>query len=243
MCSLIVTIDLDWASEAAIIETVDFFKSQNIPVTIFATHNSAYIEKNMHQVEVGLHPFFDISSSHGTSVNQVVNHVIGLSHNLSAFRCHRFAISNASMAAMVRAGMLISSNVCTDLEVVSPFKNRFGILEVPVFFEDGGFLWRGYSLAINEKLENAIRDPREKVLLIHPMHFVINTPNFEYMVKIKRSLDRYQWNDMSLHKLNSLRWKGRGIRDVLIELIQMSKNFSSLGQLLTQCEIKVHNLR
>ena len=30
--------------------------------------------------------------------------------------------------------MLISSNVCTDLEIVTPFKDRFGLWEVPYFF-------------------------------------------------------------------------------------------------------------
>jgi hypothetical protein len=72
---------------------------------------------------------------------------------------------------MAEAGMLISSNVCTDLEIVLPFTDRFGFLEVPIFLEDGGYLWRQHSLAMNQQLKNTVLGPGTKILIIHPMHF------------------------------------------------------------------------
>lgn len=233
MSSLIVTIDTDWACEPAIEETLVFLKDQQISPTVFITHRSSAIETSLNKIEVGLHPYFDPNSSHGSTISEVVKYVMDLPHNLPAFRCHRFANCNLSRQAMVQAGMLISSNVCTDMEVVSPFRDRFGLLEVPIFLEDGGYLWRKNSLELNTDLVNKIHGPGLKVLLIHPMHFAINTPYFDYMYQIKKSVRQEEWKNMTQRTLNKHRWKGRGIRDLIIELLQNAPQISSMGTLIS----------
>lgn len=233
MNPLVVTIDTDWACEPAIEETLDFLKSQNISPTVFITHRSPRVEASFNEIDVGLHPYFDPSSSHGSTISEVVRHIMDLPHNLPAFRCHRFACCNLSRQAMVESGMVISSNVCTDLEIVPPFRDRFGLLEVPIFLEDGGYLWRRHSLEITQGLREKIQGPGRKVLLIHPMHFAINTPHFAYMHQIKQSMGREDWKSMTRSTLNKLRWKGRGIRDLIVELLQIAPQISSLRDLMT----------
>ncbi len=239
MSELIVTIDLDWACEAAIEQTLDFLDTQNIKPTIFTTHNSQIVEKAIKNIEVGLHPYFSKDSSHGVTISEVVKYVIDLPHNLAAFRCHRFASCNTSKQAMAEAGMVLSSNVCTDLEVVAPFKDRFGFLEVPIFMEDGGYLWCNHPLEMTLELENKISAKGNKVILIHPMHFALNTPNFTYMYDIKQSTSRNQWNKMTGKQLDQLRWQGRGIRDLIIDILKSSSKFSSLGALLTNHQKRI----
>lgn len=232
--SIIVTLDIDWACESAIEETLSFMQDHGISPAVFTTHRSEQLEAFMPKIEVGLHPFFDPNSSHGSSIKEVASHILELPHNLKAFRCHRFSVCNASKAAMAEAGMLISSNVCTDLEIVPPFRDRFGFLEVPIFMEDGGYLYRKHPLEMNAPLEKAILGNGVKVILIHPMHFCLNTPDFSYMSRIKQSLSREAWKNMSRKTLNELRWKGRGIKDLLIELISLAPSTSKLGDLLEQ---------
>ena len=232
MSNIIVTVDLDWACEPAIEETLDFLKDQNIVPTVFVTHRSPRVETDMREIEVGLHPYFHSSSSHGSTISEVVKHVIDLPHNLLAFRCHRFSICNSSRQAMAEAGLLISSNVCTDLEIVSPFKDRFGLLEVPIFLEDGGYLWRKHPLEINPFLKKTILGDKIKVITIHPMHFSLNTPCFEYMYDIKQSMSRDEWKNMTKTTLNKLRWKERGIRDFLVEFLQISPKTTCLKNLI-----------
>lgn len=232
MNKAIITIDLDWACEAAIEETLDFFKNLNIFPTVFITHRSPRVESDMKDLEVGLHPYFSPDSSHGSTICEVADHVMSLPHNLPAFRCHRFAISNESKKAMMDAGMLISSNVCTDLEIMPPFKDRFGLLEVPIFLEDGGYLWRKHSLELNQNLINSVAGEGIKVILIHPMHFSLNTPHFSYMYDIKQSLSRNEWNNLTSKNLNKLRWNGRGIRDLMIDLLKLIPGFTSLRSLI-----------
>ena len=235
MSKLIVTIDLDWACEAAIEDTLDSLDALNILPTVFVTHRSPRIEASLSKLNVGLHPYFDKNSSHGSSISQVVDHILELPHNLPAFRCHRFAICNSSRQAMAEAGMIISSNICTDLEIVPPFSDRFGMLEVPIFMEDGGYLWRKHSLDISQKFKEKIQSQGVKVITIHPMHFSINTPNFEYMYKIKQSMSREEWIGMNKDTLNKFRWKGRGIRDLVLDLIHLVPESGSFTSLITRC--------
>ena len=133
---------------------------------------------------------------------------------------------------MSDAGMIISSNVCSDLEIVSPFKDRFGFLEVPIYLEDGGYLWRGHSLEISPEFKNTIIGPGIKTIIIYPMHFALNTPNFSYMSNIKRSLSRNEWKNMTKTTMNKLSWKGRGIRNLIVELLQLTSSSASLGSLI-----------
>lgn len=241
MNHLIVTLDTDWACEPAIEETLDFLKNLKILPTVFITHRSPRVEASLNEIDVGLHPYFDPTSSHGSTISEVVKYVIELPHNLPAFRCHRFANCNLSRQAMLEAGMVISSNVCTDLDIVSPFKDRFGLFEVPVFLEDGGYLWRQHPLEITKELKEKIQGPGIKVLLIHPMHFAINTPHFDYMYQIKQSINRGDWKTMTQRTLNHLRWKNRGIRDLIIDLLQIAPQTISLRELYRTSSQRVNS--
>jgi hypothetical protein len=231
MNELIVTIDLDWACEAAIEEVLVFLQDKKICPTVFVTHHSKIIEACMNDIDVGLHPVFGEKSSHGTSINEVTRHIMELPHNLPAFRCHRFAVCNLSLQAMTEAGMLISSNVCTDLAVVAPFINRFGLLEVPIFLEDGGYLWQKHDLDVNQTLLGSLAQPGQKVIIIHPMHFAVNTPCFAYMRDIKQAMSYKCWRQMSKSSLDALRWPGRGIRDLTIDLLSLVPQTMSLRAL------------
>lgn len=234
---LAITLDIDWACEPAIERALGWFIERGVPITVFSTHRSRALEAVMDHIEVGLHPFFGRGSSHGESVDEVVRHVMDLPHNLAAFRCHRFGVSNTSRQALLDVGMRISSNVCTDQELVPPFRDRFRMLEIPVFLEDGGYLFQGGPLHVEGKVANALAAPALKVVLVHPMHFIVNTPRFDYMVDIKKTVSREEWNGMSDATLERVRWKGHGVRDFIVELLDQAEaagasitSFGALGQ-------------
>lgn len=231
MSTMSVTIDIDWACEAAIEQTINYFLELGIRPTVFTTHASKTITNHMGSLDVGLHPFFGKDSSHGNSISDVVNHVVNLEHNIKAFRCHRFATCNESLQAMADAGMLVSSNVCTNLELVAPFENRHGMLEIPIFLEDGSYLLNKHPLEPSQFLANKLETTLPKVILIHPMHFVVNTPNFDYMYDIKQSLQREQWNKMSSKELADITHTGQGIRSLLTDIIASNKQFITLKDL------------
>lgn len=222
--SVVVTVDLDWACEPAIEDLLARLRSARVPVTVFASHRSRYVEDRMDELEVGLHPYFAADSSHGATVDEIVRRVLSFPHNLPAFRCHRFAVSNESREALFTAGLRISSNVCTDLAVVPPFYDRFRLLEVPIYLEDGGYLYQRRPLEVSERIASALAGPGPKVFLLHPMHFALNTPRFEYMADIKRSMTREAWNGLTRARLSELRHRGRGIRDFTLDLLAQARS-------------------
>lgn len=228
MSALIITCDLDWAPEWAIDTTLEFFLKAGIKPTVFTTHPSKTVAALQDQLDVGLHPYFSSDSSHGATINATSNTVSHLQYNLPAFRCHRFKSSNQVMQAMYELGMRISSNICTDLEALPPFVNRYGMVEFPIFMEDGGYLWRRHALQLTALLLRQLKTPGCKVLLIHPMHFALNSPNFSFMQNIKQSCTREEWISMQADELQALRHRGRGIRNVIEGILDKAHSFTTL---------------
>jgi hypothetical protein len=226
---IVVTVDIDWACEAAIALTLDWMQERGIRATIFSTHHSARVEEALSTDEVGLHPYFDVTSSHGRTIADVVAHVRRLPHNLAAFRCHRYATSNEAQLAMYDSGMRLSSNVCTDLAIVPPFRTRVGLLEFPIFLEDGGYLLQRHPLHVEDRLLGLLMAPGLKVLTIHPMHFALNTPEFDFMRTIKRSASREEWMAMTATHIQRLQWNGRGVRDLIVDVLSCGISTTTLG--------------
>jgi hypothetical protein len=231
MSNVCVTVDIDWASEAAIGKTLGYFEEREIKVTLFSTHDSPLVRTAADKHEVGLHPFFGSDSDHGTGVASVVKHILGLPHNIKAFRCHRFAVANESQEAMATAGMLACSNVCTDLCAPPPFIERNGMLEVPIFMEDGGYLRRRHSLEDLGTIKAGLAAHGTKVFVIHPMHFCLNSPDFGFMRGVKARLTRKEWNNLTSEELAEAAWRGRGIRDLLLDAFSAADHFVSFSDI------------
>ncbi len=232
-----VTIDIDWASEYAIEYTLDYFEKNKIPVTVFTTHDSNAIKNRLDNLEVGLHPYFDINSSHGATIERTIEAVLQLPHNIKAYRCHRFVTSNEIQDAMRNAGMRCSSNVCTNLAIINPFFNRFDTLEIPIYMEDGGYLFNRYPLETSFDWKDKLASIGLKTIVIHPMHFVVNTPNWEYMIEIKNRFNRKEWSSLSKADLLKLRNRNRGIATLIEDLIHESLNsetaFTTIGYIMS----------
>lgn len=233
MTTACVTLDMDWASEPAIGFAIDYFEARGVPLTLFTTHPSARVKTACAAHEVGLHPFFGPESDHGDSVAAVIESVGRLDHNISAFRCHRFATSNEVLERLSAEGMKSCSNICTDLEVVAPFRNRCGLLEVPIFMEDGSYLRNGHTLEDAGLLTQGSLPSTPRVFLIHPMHLCLNSPTYGFMRSIKNQLGKASWRRLSADDLRLMEHKGRGIRDFLGEALN---EFSSFVRFSDVCQ-------
>lgn len=230
MSKVCITIDTDWASDNAVNQTLKYFESRSIPLTIFTTHDSPIIRNALKKHEVGLHPFFGAESDHGDNVKSVTEYVLTLPHNIKAFRCHRFETSNSTQEAMAASGMIACSNICTDLEKISPFIERNGILEVPIFLEDGGYLRRGHPLTDKSLISKRLAKPGISVITIHPMHFCLNSPNFMFMRNIKDSMTRGELKNLSTERIAQLTYSGLGISDFVKEIIESVESFHSFSE-------------
>jgi len=215
------TIDLDWASECAIEKTVSFFMARGIVPTVFVTHDSEIVKEYCKKDDIGIHPNFIQPSSHGNNIDEIIDYCLKLVPDTCFFRCHRWFSSNDIYDRLCEKGFKYESNICTNMDVVSPFEQRSGMISFPTFFEDGAYVFHGYDLNFNSVKDKFKRNGL-KIINIHPMHFALNTPYFQYTRDIKDSVSRREWNTMDEDILKKLENKNRGLRDFISELTDFS---------------------
>lgn len=221
------TMDVDWASDYIIEETVKCFCEYGIPLTIFNTHNSQYLKSVQTEdwLDVQIHPNFVLPSSQGDDIDSIIDYCFSIQPEAYGFRCHRWFSSNDIYETLLKKGIKYESNICTMMEIVNPFKNRAGILSFPVFFEDGAYIYHKGDFDF-ETSKSLFAQNGLKVIDFHPMHFMLNTPYFNYMRTIKDNFSREKWNSISDEDLHKLAYNGDGIRsfmESLIEFIQKNK--------------------
>lgn len=232
-----ITMDVDWASDFAIENAVKFFRDRKIPLTLFFTHISHYIRKLVQDggIAYGIHPNFIQPSSQGRDKFEVIDYCMECFPQAEVFRAHRWYADNDIYTELYQRGVRYESNLCTLLDVVPPFIHRSGMLSFPVFFEDGAYLYHRFDLQFSgAKL--FFKQPGIKVINIHPMHLLVNTPYFQYMRDIKDTVSRSEWNSFSAETVERVRNKtARGITDFITEfteyILQKNAQVYSLADL------------
>lgn len=216
------TSDIDWASEYAIKSTIDFFKNKNIPLTMFLTHESEVVKKALekNEIKVGLHPNFMPDSSQGDDYGKVIDFCFNIFPNAIGYRSHRYYSVNDTVEMMIKRGIKFESNICTLLDNMPPFLHRNGIIEFPIFFEDGAYLLNNEKVDF-KNFEEDFLSSGLKVINIHPMHLMLNTPYFKYTREIKDKLSRYEWNNLTKESLEKISYKGNnGIKKVIEDMLE-----------------------
>jgi hypothetical protein len=217
------TSDIDWASEDVLKQ---FFKVVNplaIDPTLFLTNNSEQIEKNLDKLHVGIHPNFLPNSSHGNSFVEVINCVKAFSPDSIATRSHRaFEVTDTSHLQF-KNGYRYSSNCITIMQPnIRPVLLESGLINFPVFFEDGTHLYNELDLNFQKYIDN-FRSPGLKIISFHPMNFILNSPSYIYMRQLKDKLTREQYASLSDNDIEAYANKGIGIRDTILDIISYVK--------------------
>lgn len=237
------TMDIDWASDYIIEKSMEYFMDLKVPLTIFSTHESNFLEKiSEHDlIDIQLHPNFIQPSSQGETQDEVIEFCRRLLPEAKAFRGHRWYASNDIYDRLFERGIKYESNLCTMMDAVPPFLHRSGMIGFPVFLEDGALLYHDGSLEF-EDTKKRYDCGGIKVIDIHPMHFMVNTPYFKYTREIKNSLSRQEWNSVDEDLLRKLRYPERGISDYIKELVDYSignQKILAFKDLMTELEEKV----
>jgi hypothetical protein len=100
-----------------------------------------------------------------------------------------------------------------------PFFHRSGLVSIPIFFEDGGYLLMDKELNFSNLIPR-LSSPGLKVINFHPAHMAFNTPNFGYTRSVKDRLSREAWNNMSPSDIKAVEYQGLGIRNIVESIIE-----------------------
>jgi hypothetical protein len=222
------TADIDWASEDVLKIFYELLGSAGIWPHTFVTHKSDIVDflVSEKKIETGIHPNFLPGSSHGNSFTEVIESCLKIVPESWIYRSHRaFSVTDTSHLLKEKYSHKVSSNVVTILQQnIQPVLHESGLIEFPIFFEDGTHLYNKLDLNINSYIEK-FTSPGIKIINMHPMNFVINPSTSGYMRSIKDTLSRDAYNNLSKDDISKYRNKERGIADLCKEVINYSKNF------------------
>lgn len=187
------------------------------------THPSPYLRGLLdgNKIEAGLHPNFLPDSSQGGSIPEVLEYCMKLIPEPRCFRSHRYFDVTDITHGFFSRGLRYDGNICTFLtQGIVPFEHESGLIRFPTFFEDGTYLKRGPGLDFTAVKDSLFNRPGLKIVSVHPMHIVMNSPDLGYSRKIKDSVSREEWNRLGGPGLLKLQYTRRGIRDFIGELIE-----------------------
>lgn len=207
-----VTSDMDWASEYAIETTFRYFEENQIPLTAFITNPSEVVNfyKGKGKVKCGIHPNFMPDSSQGSTYDEVLDYCFEMLPDARAFRAHRYYDVNDTMERLTQRGIQYESNICMLMDVIPPFLHRSNTINFPIFWEDGAYLYYIKNFDLTD-MKRQLETPGLKVLNLHPMHFMLNTPYFSYTREIKDKLSRDEWNHLDESNIKKMSYDGEGI--------------------------------
>ena len=221
------TSDIDWSSESIIKYSHDILSGDDLKITYFITHSSPFLNElnASNKIDLLIHPNFLPNSSHGDSFKEVIDYCMNLVPNADGFRSHRYFEVNDIMDDFVKRGFRFVSNHCTRCETnIKPLKHRSGLLSIPIFLEDGGYLIMDPTLNFDNLIPR-LKSPGLKVINFHPAHMAFNTPNFAYTRSIKDSFSREIWGNLGLSQLQKLENREQlGVRKTIQQVIEFASS-------------------
>ena len=221
------TSDIDWSSESIIKYSHDILSGDDLKLTYFITHSSPFLNElnASNKIDLLIHPNFLPNSSHGDSFKEVIDYCMNLVPNADGFRSHRYFEVNDIMDDFAKRGFRFVSNHCTRCETnIKPLKHRSGLLSIPIFLEDGGYLIMDPTLNFDNLIPR-LESPGLKVINFHPAHMAFNTPNFAYTRSIKDSFSHEIWGNLGLSQLQKLENREQlGVRKTIQQVIEFASS-------------------
>ncbi len=224
------TSDMDWASEAVIDRCFRKLPLDLLQLTTFVTHKSDIIEDlcKAGTIRRGIHPNFLPGSSHGETFREVIETCLTFAPEATCTRSHRaFDVTDTAHLLHNEFHFKCCSNTITTLApFVRPYWLESRLLQVPVFFEEGSFLYNQLGLSIKPYLKY-FTSPGLKVISFHPVNMAFNTPCIPWMRQLKDSLTREEFNHISPEMIEAKRNRERGAFDLVMEIIDLAQQLQA----------------
>jgi hypothetical protein len=196
----IVSFDIDWAVDKAIEECLALVTSSGIKATFFVTHSSPVVNKlkNEKGIELGIHPNFDgLINKDPDSKNsdEIIKELKSFIPSAQVIRSHGMTHSGRWLPLYKNNELKFSSQYFMNgVNTIQPFSHLNGVVEVPVYFADDGFIWESDHKGWDVNLERFSFKGIEDYLCVynfHPIHIALNTHSFDFYNSTRESHKEY----------------------------------------------------
>lgn len=226
------TIDVDWAPEAVIADTLALLEEHQVAATLFCTHASRVIDQcHTALFEKAIHPNFNFllngQHSNGQNAEAVLDNLLDLYPEAKGVRSHSMTQSSVLLDLFVQKGLLYDANHFLPYQPVTPFKLWNGLIRIPYNWEDDVHFSYGKAF---ENPEFEFAGNQLLIVDFHPVHIYLNTKSKEHYQQAKKY---YQEPD-ELIKFRKINEDKAGVRDVFIQLLRQNKGNKNMLRHLAQ---------
>lgn len=175
-----VTIDLDWAPDRVLEDTIALVERAGAAATWFVTHDTpllARLRANP-RFELGIHPNFNFllagDARNGATAADVVDRLLAIVPEAAAVRSHSTTFSTGLLALCAARGLRYDCNCFVPHYAgieLRPWSTWTGMTMVPYCWEDDV----AYLTGQDADIEAIARRPGLKVFDFHPIHVFLNT--------------------------------------------------------------------
>ena len=210
-----ITIDIDWAHDDVLSDTIDLMEKFSVPVTWFVTHDTPLLNRLRcnPNFELGIHPNFNkkLHENDDRSVEMILDEITSIVPNAKSVRSHSLVQSSRLLEVFKQYGIQFECNTIIPSQSnlkLRPWMLWNGILKVPHFWEDDVSCLYGQM----EDISYLLKGEGLKVFAFHPIHIFLNTED----------LGRYEATSSIRHRpeeLKTHRCEGYGARSALLSLL------------------------
>lgn len=169
--------DTDWCNDTALQLLLDSFAHARSKVTVFATHSTPLLARQHDFIEIALHPNFLPGSTHGQTVEQVIEHVFALYPTAKSYRSHSYYDSQQMTEQMAARGVRYDANLCLYRQPgLAPLRHCHIDWRFPSWLDDNVH-WRHAGSWRLEDLKRELETPGLKTINIHPPCVALNLPD------------------------------------------------------------------
>lgn len=217
--STFITIDVDWASDYVLADTLKLLEKEKLFATILLTHHTDLIQEinSKANLELGIHPNFNFllegDLRYGKNYEEVIEHHMKIVPNAKVVRSHSVASSTKILECFKKFGLEYDLNLeipHSSKIALKPYKDWTGLVKVPYFWQEN--ISFGYEWDLKPK--NFLNNTSLKVFNFHPIHIFLNSD----------SMKRYQNSKKYLNNMNKLRshvnHEEYGARNFFIDLVR-----------------------
>ena len=214
--------DVDWAPEVVIKDSLALFEKYGVNCTVFTTHKSEVLDNcDRSLFEIGLHPNFNPllqGKGNGENAEDVIRKLKDLYPEATGARSHSLTQSGYVLSCLRNCGIEYEVNHFLPYhQGIKPFILWNGICRIPFNWQDDYHFALAYPF--NDSKIN-LNDEELNIFNFHPIHIYLNSEDNDRFSKIRH-------DQSNIDLLNSVRNQGEvlGTRDILIALLEhMSTN-------------------
>lgn len=189
-----ITVDIDWAPDYILEDTLNLIEKSKIPATFFVTHETVLLERIRANSnwEIGIHPNFNFllegDFRYGKNIDEVLEYYHKIVPEALSVRSHSMTQSSKILDAFTTHGLKFDCNIfipqLTDIEL-KPWKHwNSDLIRIPYSWEDDiCFLKPAVNLNLDQdQFKFCVYD-------FHPVHLYLNTSDTNHYYKISSKIN------------------------------------------------------